>query len=61
MKDFALRDFVLLVVPAIIALAMVAAAIYLMVYLPDRKIPDFMVNSLTTILGYYFGVGVAKA
>jgi len=52
---------VLLVVPAIIALSMVAAAIFIMVVHPDQKIPDFMVNSLTTILGYYFGVGVSKA
>jgi hypothetical protein len=56
-----MKEFILLVVPAIIALAMVAAAIFMMVYHPDQKVPDFMVNSLTTILGYYFGVGVAKS
>jgi hypothetical protein len=55
-----MRDFVLLVVPAIIALAMVAAALYLIVYAPDREVPVFVVNSMTTILGYYFGVGISK-
>jgi hypothetical protein len=56
-----MKEFVLLVVPAIIALSMVAAAIFMMVNHTEQKIPDFMVNSLTTILGYYFGVGVAKS
>lgn len=53
------KDFVLLIVPAIIALAMVAASIYLMIW-TDKEIPAFLVNSMTTILGYYFGVGVAS-
>lgn len=51
------RDFVLLVVPAIIALAMVGTSVYLMVW-TDKEIPAFLVNSMTTILGYYFGIGV---
>lgn len=55
-----MREFVLLVVPAIIALAMVGSAIFMMIYHPDKEIPAFMVNSLTTILGYYFGVGVSS-
>jgi hypothetical protein len=55
-----MKDFVLLVVPAVIALAMVAASIFIMIYHPERDVPAFMVNSLTTILGYYFGVGVSR-
>jgi hypothetical protein len=55
-----MKDVVLLVVPAVIALAMVGSAIYIMINFPDRDVPSFMVNSLTTILGYYFGVGVSK-
>ncbi len=56
-----MKEFILLVVPAIIALSMVAASIFVMVNHPDQKVPEFMVNSLTTIIGYYFGVGVAKS
>ncbi len=56
-----MKDFVLLVVPAIIALSMVAAAIYIVLNFTGRDIPGFMVNSLTTILGYYFGFCVAKS
>lgn len=51
------RDLVLTVVPAIIALVMVASSVYLMIW-TDKEIPPFLINSMTTILGYYFGMGV---
>jgi hypothetical protein len=56
-----MKAFIMLVVPAIITIAMVGAAIFITINHPDQTIPDFLVNSLTTILGYYFGVGVAKS
>jgi hypothetical protein len=56
-----MKGFVLLTVPAVIALSMVASAIFIMIYHPEQKVPDFMINSLTIILGYYFGVGAAKS
>ncbi len=56
-----MKEFILLVVPAIIAFTMVGSAVYMMIYIPDQKVPEFLVNSLTTILGYYFGVGVVKS
>ena len=52
-----LREIVMFGVPAIIALMMVGAAIYLAIW-TDKEIPGFLVNSLGTILGYYFGLGV---
>ena len=56
-----MKPFITFGVPAMIALAMVGASIFIVIDYPDRAIPDFLVNSLTTILGYYFGVGIAKS
>jgi hypothetical protein len=56
-----MKGFVLLVVPAIIGLSMVGSAIYITMYNPTQTIPQFMVDSMTTILGYYFGHAAAAA
>ena len=53
-------NFIAAFVPAIIAFAMVGAAVYLMITTPATPLPDFLVNSLTMILGYYFGIGIAQ-
>ena len=45
---------------AIIALAMVGSAIYLMITALFASMPDFLGNSVTIILGYYFGIGIAQ-
>jgi hypothetical protein len=47
--------------PAIIAFAMVGAATYLLITAPAAPLPDFLVNSVTMILGYYFGIGIAQS
>jgi hypothetical protein len=56
-----MKNFMLLVVPAIIALTMVTSAVFITIYHPDQTIPEFLVNSFTTIMGYYFGIGAAKS
>ncbi len=55
-----MKEFATIVVPALVALGVVSAWLFLVVYHPDQKVPDLMVNSVTTILGYLFGVGVGK-
>jgi hypothetical protein len=53
-------NFIAAFVPAMIAFAMVGAALYLMITAPATPLPNFLVNSLTMILGYYFGIGIAQ-
>lgn len=53
-------NFIAAFVPAIIAFAMVGAAVYLMITEPATPLPNFLGNSLTMILGYYFGIGIAQ-
>jgi hypothetical protein len=53
-------NFIAAFVPAIIAFAMVGAAVYLMITAPATPLPNFLANSLTMILGYYFGIGIAQ-
>jgi hypothetical protein len=55
------KTFTLFIVPAIIALTLVTSVLFMVVNHPDQKIPDFLINSLTIILGYYFGVGAGKS
>ncbi len=56
-----LKGIVLLVVPGVIALVIVAVISYLVIAQPEREVPGVLVNSMTTILGYYFGVGVTSS
>jgi hypothetical protein len=56
-----MKNFTLFIVPALIALAMVSSAIFIAIGHPGQNVPDFMINSLTMILGYYFGVGAGKS
>ena len=56
-----MKQFILLVVPAIIGLGMVGSALYITIYSPTQQIPPFMLDSMTTILGYYFGQAAANA
>jgi hypothetical protein len=53
------REFVLTVVPAIIALTMVATSVYMMIW-TEKEIPPFLINLMTIIIGYYFGMGANK-
>jgi formate/nitrite transporter FocA (FNT family) len=59
-KEELFVNFTATFVPAIIALAMVGAAIYLMITAPAAPLPDFLGNSVMMILGYYFGIGIAQ-
>ena len=57
-------EVVMTLVPALIALALVVAFVYLVIEnsaVVDYEVPGALVNSLTTILGYYFGVATTTA
>ena len=53
-----MREFSLLFVPAVIAFAMVGSVLYIVITDPGRPVPELLTNSIATILGYYFGIGV---
>ena len=55
-----MRDHIIVAVPAFIALGLVGALIYRIIFEPSLPIPDILTNALTTITGYYFGVGVSS-
>ena len=55
-----MKEFATIIVPAVVGLAVIGAWLFLVIQHPDQKVPDLMVNSVTTILGYFFGVGVGK-
>lgn len=61
-----MKDFVTLVVPALVGVAIIGAWLFMVIAhpeqkVPDLKVPDLMVNSVTTIMGYFFGVGVGRS
>jgi hypothetical protein len=56
-----MKDFATIVVPAVAGFGVVRSWLFLVIYHPDQKVPDLMINSVTTIFGYFFGVGVGKS
>lgn len=56
-----MRDFFLLVVPAVVALTIVAASVYVLVFEPGKELPQFMVLYLVGVLGYFFGLGITRS
>ena len=59
-----LLDVLLLIVPGIIALGFAGTFIYLLIQnqdKPDYSTPKELQGAMTTIIGYYFGLGAATA
>jgi hypothetical protein len=57
-------EILLLVIPGIIALLFAGAFIYLLLQNqgnPNYSTPEELRGAMTTIIGYYFGLGAAKA
>jgi hypothetical protein len=48
-------------ISGVIAIIITATICYLIVSRPDPKIPELLANSLTLILGFYFGTTVRRA
>jgi hypothetical protein len=49
------REFVLLGVPAAIAIALVVSVIFFWFSHPSEPIPEYIKTTLTAIIAYYFG------
>lgn len=47
--------FITTIVPAIIGICVVLAWLDMIIYHPTQPVPELMVNTVTTIIGYYLG------
>jgi formate/nitrite transporter FocA (FNT family) len=57
-KEDRVLNFLASFVPAIIALVMVGAAVFMAII--GSAVPDFFVNMVWMILSYYFGIGIGS-
>ena len=61
LADILQKAFQFVGISGIIAILITATICYLIVSRPDPKIPELLANSLTLILGFYFGTTVRRA
>jgi len=58
------NDFLVYIVPAIIAILFAVTFLYLIIAnqgKTDYSVPNELTSAMTTIIGYFFGIGVANA
>ena len=58
------NEFLVYIVPAIIAVLFAVTFLYLIIAnqgKPDYSVPKELSSAMTTIIGYFFGIGVANA